>query len=173
MSEEPTYAWIVTRTVAITVDAALLVASFAIAGGVLGLILSLFTAVRVDSFGAAVSAVGAWTVFVVTYFAAFWSLAGETPGMRLMRVRVLGPDGRPPRFLRSMLRIAGMVIAAIPLFAGYLLILVDSRRRGLQDVIARTVVVYATAELPAPAPEPAPDRVQQSAAETIGLTRAV
>ena len=36
-----------------------------------------------------------------------------------------------------------MVLAAIPLCAGFLLILVDDRRRGLQDVLARTVVLYA------------------------------
>jgi uncharacterized RDD family membrane protein YckC len=36
-----------------------------------------------------------------------------------------------------------MALAALPLFAGFLLILVDDRRRGLQDRFARTVVVYA------------------------------
>jgi uncharacterized RDD family membrane protein YckC len=35
-----------------------------------------------------------------------------------------------------------MVLAAIPLFAGFLLILFDGRRRGLQDLLARTIVVY-------------------------------
>jgi uncharacterized RDD family membrane protein YckC len=29
------------------------------------------------------------------------------------------------------------------LFAGFLLILIDDRRRGLQDRLARTVVLYA------------------------------
>jgi uncharacterized RDD family membrane protein YckC len=36
------------------------------------------------------------------------------------------------------------VVAAIPLFAGYLLILVDDRRRGLHDRLAGTVVVFLT-----------------------------
>jgi uncharacterized RDD family membrane protein YckC len=35
------------------------------------------------------------------------------------------------------------VLAALPLFAGFLTILVDERRRGLQDMIAATVVVSA------------------------------
>jgi len=43
------------------------------------------------------------------------------------------------------------VLAAIPLFTGYLLILVDARRRGLHDMIAGTLVVYA-ATRPAPSP---------------------
>jgi uncharacterized RDD family membrane protein YckC len=36
-----------------------------------------------------------------------------------------------------------MILAAIPFFAGYLLILVDDRRRGLQDMLAGTTVIYA------------------------------
>jgi uncharacterized RDD family membrane protein YckC len=39
-------------------------------------------------------------------------------------------------------RFVGMIIAAIPLFAGYLMILVDDRRRGLHDRLAGTVVVF-------------------------------
>jgi uncharacterized RDD family membrane protein YckC len=34
-----------------------------------------------------------------------------------------------------------LTLAALPLFAGFLLILVDDRRRGLHDRLARTVVV--------------------------------
>jgi uncharacterized RDD family membrane protein YckC len=41
-----------------------------------------------------------------------------------------------------LLRIIVLPLAAIPLCAGFLMILVDSRRRALQDVIAHTVVVY-------------------------------
>ena len=36
-----------------------------------------------------------------------------------------------------------MILAAIPFFAGFLLILVDDRRRGLQDMLAGTTVIYA------------------------------
>ena len=43
----------------------------------------------------------------------------------------------------AIVRLAAMALAALPLFAGFLLILVDDRRRGLQDRLARTVVVYA------------------------------
>jgi hypothetical protein len=41
------------------------------------------------------------------------------------------------------------VLAALPLFAGYLMILVDDRRRGLQDRMARTVVIEQPREEPA------------------------
>jgi uncharacterized RDD family membrane protein YckC len=145
-ADETPYAGIVTRAVALVVDAAVLTVGFAVASGVVGLILSLFTAVEVSSPGAVVGVAGGWTVVVVSYFVLFWTLAGATPGMRLMRLRVVDEHGAPPGLGRSLLRLVGAVLAAIPLFAGYLLVLVDDRRRGLLDMIARTVVVHATAE---------------------------
>jgi uncharacterized RDD family membrane protein YckC len=38
-------------------------------------------------------------------------------------------------------RFVGSVLAALPLFAGYLMIPFDARRRGLNDRLARTVVI--------------------------------
>jgi uncharacterized RDD family membrane protein YckC len=152
IADEKPYAGIVTRTVALLIDAASLTVGFAVASGAVGLILSLFTAVEVSSPGAVVGVAGGWTVVVVGYFVLFWTLAGETPGMRLMHMRVVDEHGAPPGLGRSLLRLVGAVLAAIPLFAGYLLVLVDDRRRGLHDMIARTVVVHARAE---PAAQPA------------------
>ncbi|MEN3283558.1 MAG: hypothetical protein V7607_4698 [Solirubrobacteraceae bacterium] len=150
--EEP-YAGFVTRTVALAMDAAALTVGFAVASGVVGLILSLFTAVEVTSPGAVIGVAGGWTLVVVGYFVLFWTLAGATPGMRLMRMRVVDRRGEPPGLGRAALRLVGAVLAALPLFAGYLLVLVDDRRRGLHDMIARTVVVYATTEPPQEAPQ--------------------
>jgi uncharacterized RDD family membrane protein YckC len=143
--EEP-YAGLVTRTVALAIDAAALTVGFAVASGVVGLILSLFTAVEVSSPGAVLGVAGGWTLVVVSYFILFWTLTGATPGMRLMRMQVVDGRGVPPGLGRSALRMVGAVLAAIPLFAGYLLVLVDDRRRGLHDMIAGTVVVYTTGE---------------------------
>ena len=44
---------------------------------------------------------------------------------------------------RALLRYIGLWLAALPLFAGYLLILFDPKRRGLQDQLARTFVIDA------------------------------
>jgi hypothetical protein len=38
--------------------------------------------------------------------------------------------------------VVGLVLAIIPLGAGFLPVLVDSRRRSLPDYLARTTVVY-------------------------------
>jgi uncharacterized RDD family membrane protein YckC len=63
--------------------------------------------------------------------------------MRLMALRVINRDGDALGFGQALLRLIGAILAAIPFFAGYLLILVDDRRRGLHDMIAGTTVVYA------------------------------
>jgi len=89
---------------------------------------------------------------VATYLVSFWTLGGQTPWMRVIGLRVLGPDGRPPGLGRSVVRLIGLVLAIIPLFAGFLPILFDARRRGLQDYIAGTVV---TTETRASADDPA------------------
>jgi uncharacterized RDD family membrane protein YckC len=136
------YAGIVTRAVALAIDAALLTGGFAVVSGVVGLILSLFTSVEVSSPGAVLSVAGMWSIVVAGYFVLSWTVTGETPGMRLMHLQVLDAQGTPPGFWRSLLRLGGAILAAIPFFAGYVLVLFDARRRGLHDMIAKTVVVY-------------------------------
>ena len=44
---------------------------------------------------------------------------------------------------RALVRLIALVLAAIPLLAGYLMVLFDDRRRGLHDRLARTVVIDA------------------------------
>jgi uncharacterized RDD family membrane protein YckC len=82
-----------------------------------------------------------YVLWLVGYFVTFWATTGQTPGNRLMRIRVRPVAGERLLPRRALLRFLGLTLAAIPLCAGFLLILVDDRRRGLQDVLARTVVV--------------------------------
>ena len=77
------------------------------------------------------------------YFVAFWSATGQTPGNRVMRIRVVTASGERVKPRRGVVRCVGLVLAALPLFAGYALILFDRQRRGLQDRLAGTVVVEA------------------------------
>jgi uncharacterized RDD family membrane protein YckC len=89
----------------------------------------------------------AFVLWSIAYFVVFWSTTGQTPGDRLMHIRVCrADDGGMLRPRQALLRFGAMVLAALPLFAGFLPVLVDDRRRGLHDMIARTVVVGVTAE---------------------------
>ena len=68
--------------------------------------------------------------------------AGQTPGMRLLHVRVRGPHGDTPSIGRSLVRLVGLVLAIVPMFAGFIPVLFTERRRGLPDFLAGTVVLY-------------------------------
>jgi uncharacterized RDD family membrane protein YckC len=58
----------------------------------------------------------------------------------------VGSRGDRLRPRRAFLRMLGLVAAALPLFAGFVPILLTDRRRGLADWIADTVVVTAPVE---------------------------
>jgi uncharacterized RDD family membrane protein YckC len=149
-SELPTvsYAGLVTRAIALSVDIVAINTAAVLTGVIVGLVLSLFDP---SSHATALAAAVGGFVYVmwsVGYFVFFWSTTGETPGSRLMRIRVLDAHDADRRLRprRGALRFGGMIISTIPLFAGFLLILFDDRRRGLHDRIARTVVVYVPDE---------------------------
>jgi len=137
------YAGLVTRAIAFAIDAAIINLAAATVAVVVGLGVSVL-----DVPGAVVTvavAVGgvAYVVWTVGYFATFWSTTGQTPGSRAMGIRVVCTKGDDPISVRrAITRLVGMVLAAIPFFAGFLLIAVDDRRRGLQDRLARTLVLY-------------------------------
>jgi uncharacterized RDD family membrane protein YckC len=146
VNEEPgDYAGFVTRAIAFAIDVALIDLAAAIVAIVVGLGMSALDVPDiVRTITIAVGAV-AYFLWFVGYFATFWSTTGQSPGARVMGVRVVcAKGGEPVRLRAAVVRLAGMVLAAIPLCAGFLLILVDDRRRGLQDRLARTVVVYAS-----------------------------
>ncbi len=136
------YAGIATRGLALAVDAALAALIFLTATAVVGFVASLVWNPRPASIvGSGIGAAG--LLFEAVYFAGFWSTVGQTPGMRMMHLRVVDRSGAAPGLGRSLLRLVGLGLAILLLFTGFLPVLVDSRRRALQDFLARTVVLYA------------------------------
>ena len=136
------YAGIATRAVALMIDLAIVNAVFLVGAGVLGLVTSLVGDLRPDWLVAALAGT-AWTLTVAIYFVLFWSVTGQTPGLRAMRLRVAAGDAGPPSLGRAFIRLVGLLLAIVPLFAGFIPVLFDRRRRGLQDYLAGTVVLYA------------------------------
>jgi uncharacterized RDD family membrane protein YckC len=141
----PDYTGLVTRAIGFGIDAVIIDLAAVIVAAIVALALNLLDVP--SKIGVALAAVGA-VVFVAwtgAYFVTFWSTTGQTPGARIMRFRVLAPGATRghigPR--RALLRLLGMVLAAIPLLAGYFMVLFDDRRRGLHDRLARTVVIDA------------------------------
>jgi uncharacterized RDD family membrane protein YckC len=136
------YAGLATRAVGLAVDVAIAQVIVFAGGAVLALVFSLVGDLKIDSTIERVLAAAAWAFVVGFYFVLFWSTAGQTPGMRLMALRVMDEAGGHPGVWRSTVRLIGLVLCIIPLCAGFLPVLFDDRRRGLQDMLARTVVVY-------------------------------
>ena len=139
--ERPLYGGIATRAIALAADAAVTLVLFMSVVGIAALVASLVGGLRPEWLVGALLASG-WMLIAGTYFVLFWSSAGQTPGMRLLRVRVHGPGGDPPSIGRSLVRLVGLVLAIVPMFAGFIPVLFTERRRGLPDFLAGTVVVY-------------------------------
>jgi uncharacterized RDD family membrane protein YckC len=140
-AEPPIYAGIATRAIALATDAALTIVLYMSVVGMAALVSSLVGTLRPQWLVGVLLGSG-WMLTVAAYFVLFWSSAGQTPGMRLMRVGVRGPDGSPPSIGRSVVRLVGLLLAIVPLFAGFVPVLFSERRRGFADFLAGTVVVY-------------------------------
>lgn len=159
-AEPPPQAGFVTRLMALAFDAGILNLFFLVISGLFALAASFF--VPNDNIVIAVGA-GAWVVAAALYLFVFWATAGQTPGMRLMGIRLLARGSPALGAGPAVRRLAGMGLCAVTLGIGFLPILFTQRRRGLQDRMAGTEVVYAPsaaraapwADLPAEAQEAA------------------
>jgi uncharacterized RDD family membrane protein YckC len=147
------YAGLVTRTLAFAIDAVIINVVAWGTGIVIALGLSLISLPEdVRTILAAIGAVLA-CAWAIAYFVFFWSATGQTPGSRVMRIIVLDAStGHPVHAGRAAFRLLCLPLSAIPLCAGFLMILVDGRRRALHDRLARTVVEHVREEPPAAYP---------------------
>jgi len=132
---------VVTRALALAADAFATIVIYLGIVGVVALIASLVGGLRPQWLVGTLLIVG-WVLIAGGYFVLFWSSAGQTLGMRLLRLRVQTAAGGPPSVGRSIVRAIGLVLSIIPLFLGFVPVLFDERRRGLADFMARTTVVY-------------------------------
>lgn len=164
-----------TRLTAFAIDAGLLAGFLSLASGILASIIP--TALGDSSGGLTTMALIGWVAAALvvggTVFVTFWTLIGQTPGMRFLGIRLVvsrargrgGPVGMilpPPRievaseredpyeigFRRSLVRLLALPLAVMPLGLGMLAILISPRRRGLHDYISGTEVIYDEASAP-------------------------
>jgi uncharacterized RDD family membrane protein YckC len=142
-SEPTDRAGLVSRALALGIDAAILNVGFFAASAIVAIVASVFLP-DPDGVSAPALAVGtgAWLVAAAGYLLAFWSLAGQTPGMRFLGLRIESDGSQRIGLWRSARRLVGVVLAAIPLGVGFIGVLLGDRRRGLQDVVAHTEVLY-------------------------------
>ena len=139
---EREYAGFVTRVIAFAVDAAVIDGVAILVGTAVALIFSVLPVS--DTFTKIVLGAGgvAFVLWWVGYFVTFWNTTGQTPGNRVMHIRVARTDGSMLDLRHAVLRLAGMLIS-LPFLWGFVPILLDDRRRGVFDRLAGTVVIRA------------------------------
>jgi uncharacterized RDD family membrane protein YckC len=142
-TEPAEQAGLITRAFAAGIDAAILNGAYVVVSGVVALTVSriLGGSGHISETGVVLGAV-AWIIAWSTYLLFFWSLSGQTPGMRFLAIAIEADGSRRVGFRRSIRRLVGLGLAILPLGLGLLGTLFSARRRGLQDRIADTDVVY-------------------------------
>ncbi len=138
----PSEAGLATRGFALALDAVVVNVGFLSAAALVALVASLAGGLP-TWVEAVLSGVG-FAVALASYFLFFWCVSGSTPGMALLKLRVLTTDGRALGPGRALVRLGGLVVSIAILFLGFLPVLVSDRRRALQDFLAMTVVVRET-----------------------------
>ncbi len=139
----------VTRAAAFAIDAVIINLFFTVLAGAVTLVATFFGG---NGNGVPRGAVAAgsflWLIVVGTYLVGFWSLAGQTPGMRFLGIR-LDERRLPPR--RAIKRLIGIGLSVITFGVGFLGIVFGERRRSWADRMGRTEVIYDERR-----PDPAP-----------------
>jgi uncharacterized RDD family membrane protein YckC len=148
---QPPQAGVVSRALALAIDVGILNLILLVASALIGSLASaLFGADAELSVEAVLAAAGVWILAEGAYLLTFWSLSGETPGMRFLDIRLRGPDGPRIGFRRSFRRLLGLGLAVLPLGLGLLIGMLDERRRSLADRLAETEVLYLPPRREAP-----------------------
>jgi uncharacterized RDD family membrane protein YckC len=139
----------VTRGAAFAIDALIVNLFFTVLAGAATLLATFFGGSG-DGVPKGALAVGSfiWLSVVGTYLVGFWSLAGQTPGMRFLGIRL---NERRLPLRRSIKRVIGMGLSVITFGIGFLGVVFGESRRGWADRMGHTEVVYDERR-PAPAP---------------------
>ena len=86
-----------------------------------------------------------WGVVQAIYFVAFTAIKSATPGKMLMKIHVEQAHDEKVSVMVSVIRFIASLITQVTLMfygIGYLIVMVDPKRRALHDWIAHTRVVY-------------------------------
>ncbi|HEY5053847.1 MAG TPA: RDD family protein, partial [Solirubrobacterales bacterium] len=160
-------AGMVTRGLALGLDGLIVNLTFSGLAALAALIISAFTGNGSGVSGVAL-AVGttAWLSLGSVYLIGFWTLAGQTPGMRFLGIRI-GVKGERLPLWHSIKRLAGLGLAFACFGLGFLGVVFGERRRGLQDRFGGTEVRYDENE-----PEPAPWSRLEAAEGAPGTAKA-
>jgi uncharacterized RDD family membrane protein YckC len=140
-AEDARFVGMATRAVAWLLDALIINVAAVIAGLGTALVLSIFPLSHDVQPALEAVAGAAYLLWAAAYFIVFWSITGQTPGARVMQIRLTTARREQVAPTRALIRWVGMNLAMIPLFAGYLPVAFG--RRPFPDWLAHTLVLDA------------------------------
>jgi uncharacterized RDD family membrane protein YckC len=158
------YAGAVTRLAAHVLDTAIAGAVFTVASGAL---LSALRTVGVpieDFDRTGVLFIGSLMLWVFVYWWASTAVAGRTPGMAIVGLRIVSRVGEPLSGRKAFVRVLTLPLSIAVLGLGLLGIMFDRERRALHDVVAGSTVVYDWGDRKATMPTPLARWLAQHAA---------
>jgi uncharacterized RDD family membrane protein YckC len=133
-------AGLVSRGLAFVIDAVIVNLAFTVLAGAVTLVVTFFggSGEGVPR-GAIVTGSVVWLAVVGTYLVGFWFLAGQTPGMRFLGIRL---NERRLPFRRAVRRLIGLGFSILTFGIGFLGIVFSESRRGWADRMGGTEVIY-------------------------------
>ena len=78
----------------------------------------------------------------IGYFTFFHGRNGETPGKKLLGIKVVSPNGESIGYQRALGRALVEVLSRLIVCIGYIMAAFDSEKKSLHDIICETRVVY-------------------------------
>jgi uncharacterized RDD family membrane protein YckC len=145
------YAGAIHRILAVIIDHIILAVVTIIIAIPLGLSSMVFSMARPDPFAMAANAVS-WIAFGIVaviiwilYFPYFESRSGQTPGKRVMGIKVTKENGKALTFGDALIRTVFRIIDFLPVayIIGLIVILVSQKKQRIGDMAAKTIVVKA------------------------------
>jgi uncharacterized RDD family membrane protein YckC len=101
-----------------------------------------------------------WTSLATVLFLYGWlsvAIAGRTPAMGVLGLRVVSRDGHPLSTSRAAVRTVMLWVSTLLFGAGFIGLFLHRERLGLHDLAAGSAVVYDWGDRPASLPTPLGD----------------
>ncbi len=81
-------------------------------------------------------------IILIIFFVSFWLYKGATPGKLLTKCVIVDEKTLNKISLKQcVLRILGYIISVLPLGLGFFIIGLNKKKRGIHDMIAKTLVI--------------------------------
>jgi uncharacterized RDD family membrane protein YckC len=87
--------------------------------------------------------IAAWFFLFVGYFSFFHAYGGQTPAKMLIRIKVVTREGQPLSHVQSICRTLAYALSSFFFGFGFLLSIIERKKRGLHDLLTRSHVVLA------------------------------